>query len=51
MYLKPLNCTPEMVTVVNFLLGIFYLRLKEESHDKPRQCFKKQRHHFANKGL
>ena len=50
MYLKPLNCTPEMVTVVNFLLGIFYLRLKEESHDKPRQCFKKQRHHFANKG-
>ena len=23
----------------------------EESFDKPRQCIKKQRHHFANKGL
>ena len=22
-----------------------------ESYDKPRQCIKKQRHHFANKGL
>ena len=22
----------------------------EESYDKPRQCIKKQRHHFANKG-
>ena len=23
----------------------------EESYDKPRQCVKKQRYHFANKGL
>ena len=23
---------------------------KQESYDKPRQCVKKQRHHFANKG-
>ena len=23
----------------------------EESYDKPRQCIKKQRHHFADKGL
>ena len=23
----------------------------KESYDKPRQCFKKQRHQFANKGL
>ena len=23
----------------------------KESYDKPRQCIKKQRHHFANKGL
>ena len=23
----------------------------KESHDKPRQCIRKQRHHFANKGL
>ena len=22
----------------------------QESYDKPRQCVKKQRHHFANKG-
>ena len=22
----------------------------EEKYDKPRQCIKKQRHHFANKG-
>ena len=23
----------------------------KESYDKPRQCLKKQRHHFADKGL
>ena len=23
----------------------------KESYDKPRQCIKKQRHHFANKDL
>ena len=23
----------------------------KDSYDKPRQCIKKQRHHFANKGL
>ena len=23
----------------------------KKSHDKPRQCSKKQRHHFADKGL
>ena len=22
----------------------------KQNYDKPRQCFKKQRHHFANKG-
>ena len=22
----------------------------QESYEKPRQCVKKQRHHFANKG-
>ena len=26
------------------------LALWKESYDKPRQCFKKQRHHFAGKG-
>ena len=23
----------------------------KESYDKPRQCIKKQRHHFADKGV
>ena len=27
------------------------LALWKESYDKPRQCIKKQRHHFADKGL
>ena len=27
------------------------IALWKESYDKPRQCSKKQRHHFANKGL
>ena len=26
------------------------LLLGKESYDEPRQCIKKQRHHFANKG-
>ena len=26
------------------------LATQKESYDKPRQCIKKQRHHFANKG-
>ena len=28
-----------------------HLLLKKKSYDKPRPCFKKQRHHFADKGL
>ena len=28
-----------------------YLLLGEKSYNKPRQCIKKQRHYFANKGL
>ena len=28
-----------------------YILLGRESYDKPRQCIKKQRHHFDNKGL
>ena len=27
------------------------LATSKESYDKPRQCIKKQRYHFANKGL
>ena len=27
------------------------LALWEKNFDKPRQCIKKQRHHFADKGL
>ena len=29
----------------------FTICATRESHDKPRQCIKKQRHHFADKGL
>ena len=28
-----------------------YLFLEKKSYDKPRQCIKKQGHHFPNKGL
>ena len=28
-----------------------HLLLGRKSYDKPRQCIKKQRHHFADKGL
>ena len=37
-----------MVTAAIKLKDVFSL---EESYDKPRQSIKKQRHHFANKGL
>ena len=37
-----------MVTAATKLKDAFSL---EESYGKPRQCIKKQRHHFANKGL
>ena len=36
------------------ILKSFFLMddsLLKKSYDKPRQCIKKQRHHFANKGL
>ena len=26
------------------------IKRREKSYDKPRQCIKKQRHHFAHKG-
>ena len=29
----------------------FLLATWKNNYDKPRQCIKKQRHHFANKGL
>ena len=32
----------------HFMWNPFFLK---ESYDKPRQCIKKQRHHFANKDL
>ena len=28
-----------------------HLLLQKENYDKPRQCIKKQRYHFADKGL
>ena len=32
------------------LLGRGAMKKKENSYDKTRQCIKKQRHHFADKG-
>ena len=34
------HCSHEIETITSW----------QESYDKPRQCFKKQKHHFANKG-
>ena len=34
------DCNPEIQTLAPW----------KESYDKPRQCIKKQKHHFANKG-
>ena len=33
------------------MLKIWLKDAWKQSYDKPRQCIKKQRHHFANKGL
>ena len=35
------DCNPEIQTLAPW----------KESYDKPRQCIKKQKHHFANKSL
>ena len=35
------DCSPEIKTLAPW----------EKSYDKPRQCIKKQRYHFTNKGL
>ena len=34
----------------HLLLGRGAMKKKETSYDKTRQCIKKQRHHFADKG-
>ena len=51
----------QVEAVTDFILGgskitdhsheIKTLAPRKESYDKPRKCIKKQRHHFANKGL
>ena len=38
-------------TLVSCIVSTFFtVWATREAHDKPRQCIKKQRHHFANKG-
>ena len=43
---QPRNRTQVSRTADRF----FTIWATRESHDKPKQCIKKQRHHFANKG-
>ena len=45
-----LSCTPKSLQVVTAVMKLRRLLLGRKSYDKPRQCVKKQRHHFAYKG-
>ena len=40
---------PKSLPVVTAAMNFKNLAPLKESYDKPRQCIKKQRHHFANK--
>ena len=42
---------PKSLQVVTATMKLNTLAPWEESYGKPRQCIKKQRQHFANKGL
>ena len=54
---KPLqNCKVISLQLIKINEKNIYIKKKtiaswQESDDKPRQCVKKQRHHFADKGL
>ena len=37
--------------MVTAAMKLEYACSGKENYDKPRQCIKKQRHHFADKGL
>ena len=37
--------------MVTAAMKLKYACSGKESYDKPRQCIKKQRHHFADKGV
>ena len=39
------------ITVVSAAMKLKTLSPWKESYDRPKQCIKKQRHHFADKGL
>ena len=45
------SCTPKSLRTVTAGTNLKDLCSLEESYDKPRQHIKKQRHHFADKGL
>ena len=42
---------PKSLQMVTAAMKLKYACSGKESYDKPRQCIKKQRHHFADKGL
>ena len=42
---------PKSLQIVTVVMKLKILAPWKESCDKPRQCIKKQGHHFTNKGL
>jgi len=42
---------PKSLQMVTAAMKLKYACSGKESYDKPRQCIKKQRHHFADKGV
>ena len=44
-----ISWAPKSLPVVTAAMNFKNLAPWKESYDKPRQCIKKQRHHFANK--
>ena len=42
---------PKSLWTVTAAMKLKDASTRKKSYDKPRQCIKKQRHHFANKGL
>ena len=44
------SCAPKSLQIVTVATKLKDASWKKK-YDKPRQCIKKQRHHFANQGL
>ena len=46
----PLSWAPKSMWTMTEAMKLKMLASWKKSYVKPRQCFKRQRHHFANKG-